>query len=203
MPSRAPSEWLEVLDAGERERHARFKFEADRQAFLAAHGLLRHALSRHVTSVAPMDWRFTTREHGKPFTTDAPGVHFNLSHCRELVVVAIGPRELGVDVEPIDPRHATDDVARRVYGPGELPHSKGDAFFTRWALKEAWVKATGIGLHDDLPSFELEISDDGTAKVVRGDAAQWRFRWWARAGVRLAVCVDSAEPLEIELKDWE
>lgn len=183
--------WLPLLDSGERDRHARFKHPADRASFLAAHGLLRTVLSRKTPGVAPTDWRFELGRHGKP---SLPGVQFNLTHCRELVAVALADRPVGVDVEPVDARHATDDVARRVYGPHELAdlssqptaEARVDRFFTRWVVKESWVKATGIGLHDDLPSFEVPLGD-GIARV--GD---WHFAFFTvRAGLKLGVCVDS------------
>lgn len=204
-PSRAPlAEWLPTLSATEQARAGRFKFEADRAAFIATHGLLRWALdARGLAS------EFELGPHGKPRLASG-ALHFNVSHCRELVAVAIGDRELGVDVEPIDARHSTDDVARRVYGPRELEDlfaregaQRLERFFTRWVLKEAWVKATGVGIHDALPSFELELGE-GDARVISGDAARWKFSWWTPLpSVKLALCIDSESQPNVEPQFWE
>lgn len=205
-PSRAPLDvWLETLSAEERERAGRFKFEADRAAFIATHGLLRWALAERGV-LAP---QFVLGAHGKPRLMNG-AVHFNVSHCRELIAVAISDREVGVDVEPIDARHSTDDVARRVYGPRELDdlfsragEARLERFFTRWVLKESWVKATGVGIHDALPSFELEIGTSD-ARVISGEAARWKFAWWTPLpNVKLAICVDSDEPVHVEPTFWE
>lgn len=199
--------WWACLDEGERARAARFKFPADRLASIAAHGLLRHALSRRDPSREPSAWRFSTGANGKPHL-EGSRLRFNLSHCRELVAVAIAEDvEVGVDVEPIDPRHATDDVAQRVYGPNELldlarAAQPVDRFFERWTLKESWVKATGIGISDDLPGFELRI-EPGRAFVERGDPRPWQFHWWTpRPLVKLAVCVGTDQPLDVRPATW-
>jgi 4'-phosphopantetheinyl transferase len=201
-PSRAPlSEWHATLSTSEQARAARFKFEADRSAFIATHGLLRNVLGIGREELV-------IGEHGKPRLASG-AVHFNVSHCRELVAVAFGDRALGVDVEPIDARHSTDDVARRVYGPRELDDlfaregaARLERFFTRWVLKESWVKATGVGIHDALPSFELEIGE-GDARVISGTAAQWKFSWWTPLPtVKLALCIDADAPVRVEPRFW-
>ena len=204
-PKDAPAAWLEVLDADERQRHGRFKHEADRACFLAAHGLLRQALSRARPSVAPAAWRFERGAHGKPSLHGGP--QFNLSHCRELVAVALGDRPIGVDVEPVDAAHATADVSARVYGPLELDamRAAGDPvehFFTRWVLKEAWVKATGLGLDDELPKFQLEIAGPSARVLTTHRPGAWHFAWWnPRPGVKLGLCVEGA-PLPTFEPEW-
>ncbi len=118
--------------------------------------------------------------------------------------------DLGVDVEPVDPRHATDDVARRVYGPTELADlasqpdeaRRVERFFERWTVKESWVKATGVGLADDLPDFEVRL-EAGRAFVARGDARPWQFQWWTpRVEVKLALCVGTSAPIDVTPRFW-
>lgn len=201
----APRDDVSLLDEGERARWQRLVQPADRAAFAAAHSLLRRELSKCEPGVPPEAWRFEVTPRGKPYL---PGSRwrFNLSHCRELVAVAIAEaREVGVDVEAIDARHATDDVARRVYGPRELAELEAapdrvTRFFERWTLKEAWVKATGEGIDDDLPAFELRI-EPGRAFIERGDAGPWEFHWWTpRPNVKLALCVESLSGERVRVK---
>jgi 4'-phosphopantetheinyl transferase len=199
--------WLALLDDSERARHDRLRQAADRLAYVAAHGLLRSMLSRLDPSTAPSEWRFSTGPNGKPYL---PGsrLSFNLSHCRELVAVAVTDEAaLGVDVEAVDARHATAEVARRVYGPRELADLAAhpqpvERFFERWTVKEAWVKATGVGLTDELPSFEVRL-EPGRAFVLGGDERPWQLHWWTPvAGVKLALCVASEAPLEVTPSEW-
>jgi 4'-phosphopantetheinyl transferase len=70
----APGQWLRLaalLDNDERARAARFAFEEDRQAYVAAHALLRADLSRRAGG-APQDWRFAAAPLGKPYLLDPP-----------------------------------------------------------------------------------------------------------------------------------
>lgn len=205
-PLRVKSEgWLSLLSVDERARSERFRFAEDRASYLAAHGLLRSALSQLVPEVPASRWSFALGEHGKPWLPSHPSLHFNLSHCRQLVAVAIGAEPLGVDVEPLDAAHATDDVAQRVYGPAELAHlaasrdaaERVERFFTQWVLKEAWVKATGVGLHDDLPSFQLE-----GLRVLSGEA-RWQFQQWTPVPrVKMGLCVERTSPLNVVPEEW-
>lgn len=202
--------WRALLDDDERARLGRLRNAGDQLAFVAAHGLLRKLLSSRVADVAPSAWRFNISASGKPWLADTT-LRFNLSHCRELVAVALtSGAELGVDVEPVNATLAGEDVARRVYGPAELADlaaqptlaRRVERFFERWTVKEAWVKATGVGLDDDLPAFEVRLAE-GEATVERGDARPWQLRWWTPLpGVKLGLCVGTAQPLSVTPRWW-
>src|ERR1700759_1140325 len=80
-----------MLDDPERERAGRFRFERDRNAYVAAHALLRGMLSGLVRR-DPADCGFAPGQHGKPHLVADAGVppfSFNISHTRGLVAVAI------------------------------------------------------------------------------------------------------------------
>lgn len=65
-----------LLDGTETDRAARLRDTDARAGFVAAHGLLRLALSRHRPSVAPVAWRFEAGPFGKPgIVADAPPDH--------------------------------------------------------------------------------------------------------------------------------
>src|SRR5512137_442137 len=96
--------WLSLLDGPERARHARLVVEADRIDYLAAHSLLRLALSAH-SGVAPRAWRTVPGPHGKPSVAeplDWTRLSFSLSHTRGRVAVAVAvDRAVGVDAEAL------------------------------------------------------------------------------------------------------
>src|SRR5215813_11821908 len=76
-----------LLEPGERERANRFHFETDRRMYVAAHALLRRALSRHAP-VEPAEWRFSGAEGERPEIAEpapATRLRFSLSHTRSVV----------------------------------------------------------------------------------------------------------------------
>ncbi|HEY2735377.1 MAG TPA: 4'-phosphopantetheinyl transferase superfamily protein, partial [Polyangiales bacterium] len=180
------SSLLALLSDDERERHARFHFDHDRDGYLVAHALTRRLLAE----VAGDDARALTciaNEHGRPALCSpraALPFRFNLSHTRGLVACGVTrAREIGIDVERIDREVELLAVARHVFSPreiGELERMLGEAqrrrFFELWTLKEAYVKAIGKGLaaplrsisfapgpHDPVPvHFDPEANDDAS-----------------------------------------
>ena len=98
------------------------------------------------------DWCYN--EYGKPFWPNGP--YFSISHCKQGIAVAIDEHPIGIDIEAI--RHADDDLLARTMNEFEQSKIKNqkskiesDREFTRlWTLKEAIVKAQGVGIQ----SFE-------------------------------------------------
>lgn len=164
----AVAPWAAVLDAAERARAARFVFPRSRVTFTAAHALTRAALAGLV-GAPPAAFGFVAGAHGKPearLGDGAAGLAFNLSHTDGLVGVAVAADPglpLGFDVEPLG-RRAPMEVARRFFTASEvgwldgLPAAaRAEGFFRLWTLKEAFIKATGKGLTQDLSSFWFSV----------------------------------------------
>jgi 4'-phosphopantetheinyl transferase len=187
-----------VLDADEQARAARFRLDADREAYSAAHVLLRQALSQEAAA-PPAHWRFRRGAHGRPeidtaACPDAGALRFNLSHTRGLVCCALTRHQpLGVDAEcaralrdaqAIAERFFTADEAAAIAAAGP-PGSDAQALAFRavWTLKEAYVKAHGLGLAMGLASFGFRLVGAAPARIRlrraavghRGPpAAHWR-----------------------------
>ncbi|MBZ9674331.1 4'-phosphopantetheinyl transferase superfamily protein [Mesorhizobium sp. ES1-1] len=182
---------LQLLSGAERQRHDAIHSQAAQHNFIAGRGLLRTVLSRY-HGIEPRQWRFVANQYGRPSIDPQLGVadlHFNLSHTQGLVVCAVGPvEEIGVDVERRDRDVSVDDLAPAALAPAELlrfrllRHSdRRDFFFTRWTLKEAYVKARGIGL--SLPLKELSLDFAGVSPVISFtdavDDEEDRWRLWS------------------------
>jgi 4'-phosphopantetheinyl transferase len=190
---RRPHDWFALLDPEERERNARFLIEPPRRLDLAARVLLRQTLS-HYRAVDPRDWRFGRNAYGRPYV-EAPEhgrtLHFNLSHTDGLVALAVSEApDIGVDVEIATRDLDCERLAISVFAPAELEAyrrvaagERRSAFFVLWTLKEAYIKARGMGLHLPLDGFAFDLSGSEPSITFNArcpdDAARWRFRHFA------------------------
>lgn len=182
------SRWRNVLDVEEREQQQRFRRAEDRALYALAHTLLRISLSQHA-ALPPETWSFVRGAYGKPELAPplakATGLQFSLAHSAATAVCAIRPgAPVGVDVEPVDRSIDPVELADMVLGPPEkkaLLELDGNArrrrFLTLWTLKEAYVKAIGLGLTFSVTDcmFDLEQSEVRFAAHVADDPCAWWF----------------------------
>ncbi|MFW5857631.1 MAG: 4'-phosphopantetheinyl transferase family protein [Planctomycetota bacterium] len=163
-----------TLDDEERARADRFHFDRDRRLYVASHALVRLALADAVPTIEPANWRFVRNAYGKPSVAsgEAGEVRFNLSHTRGMAVVGIAwGRAIGIDIESLDRKRGPGDpaelerLADRFFAPAEAaavraapPAAKTEAFFVRWTLKEAYIKARGMGVSLPLDRFAWTVA---------------------------------------------
>jgi 4'-phosphopantetheinyl transferase len=170
-----------VLSPDEAGRAGRFHFERDRQRYAAARGLLRVILAA-CSETRPGDLWFQHNEFGKP-RLPAPALSFNLAHSHDRILIAIAARrEVGVDIERIEPERSVDDVARRYFSGSErvalaaAPEAeRARAFFSCWTRKEADLKALGEGLSRPLDSFSVPVTGACDVVLWSGSGA-WTVR---------------------------
>jgi 4'-phosphopantetheinyl transferase len=208
------SRWRTLLSRDERRRSGRFLRARDRAAFVAAHALMRYALASHA-GCAPVDLRFERDPLGRPRLVHPvrSGLEFSLSCTRGCAVCAVAhARDIGVDVELEIPR-ALREIARHYFSEAEreeLRRLRGPVrrsrFYLLWTLKEALLKALGLGLtfRPDLISFNAASPEPGTVRVelppTLGESADgWEFRsWTSRDHVRMSLAVRRiAAPLRL------
>jgi 4'-phosphopantetheinyl transferase len=198
------------LSAEERHRAGRFVQERHRRLYIFAHGLLRFALSNWAPSVAPADWSFIADRNGRPFVAApdiARPVYFSLSHTEGCVACVISPCEaVGVDVERIEERGTLWKIAQQMFAAEEIatlrdlaPGDFLDRFFDYWTLKEAYLKAKGLGLRLPLDQFAIRLSDERVAisftAEIYDDPHHWHFsRYSPSAQHRLAIADGSGTP---------
>lgn len=204
---------LALLAPDERTRLATFVFERDREIALASRALQRWALSR-CAPVAPDAWRFTENAHGRPEIA-APNGHalrFSVSNTRGLVACAVTRgRDLGLDVEEV--RAAVPlDVVACVFAPSEraalataAAEEQPGRFADLWTLKEAYVKARGLGLTLDLERVWFDRTTGtpqlGLDPAIDDDPSAWETQSWrptARHAAALCVRRDPSAALRIE-----
>jgi 4'-phosphopantetheinyl transferase len=138
---------------------------------------MRSILAHHAGAPAA-ELSFQTTTYGKPFLDSAFNTHFNLSHSGELAILAVGPRELGADVELVRPLEDLESVAHGFFSPREVadlhrytPEERLRAFYRCWTRKEAYVKAIGEGLSIPLHSFVVSLSEHDAGLLETGQAS--------------------------------
>jgi 4'-phosphopantetheinyl transferase len=197
---------IEVLDDEERDRANRFRVDAARHRFLAAHIMLRCALGQHLGRL-PGELRFRTSVRGKPsldLTDDGPTPYFNLSHSGDIAVVAIASSELGVDVEEIRPRINASRLAERFFSRSECnwlasrpPERRVADFLVIWTCKEAYLKAVGSGVAMPLRSVEIDPDRPAIARLSNDPHAAALWSLLRVDGLRDAVC-----SVAVRGRDW-
>jgi 4'-phosphopantetheinyl transferase len=176
----------ETLAPDELTRANRFHLQRDRDAFIAARGVLRELLGRY-TDLAPAQLQFDYGPKGKPSLRVMPSgqpVQFSVAHSQGLALFAFArARELGVDLELIRPDSAGDEIAERYFSPEEItelralpPSLRPEGFFLCWTRKEAYVKARGEGLYIPLESFSVSLTPGQPERLQSTDSLRWRLR---------------------------
>ncbi|MDQ1681084.1 MAG: 4-phosphopantetheinyl transferase [Frankiaceae bacterium] len=192
-----------ALSAGERTRAARFLAEGDRRDYVAAHVLLRRALSSVDPAYAPHEWEFVVGEHGRPELPDRR-IRFNLSHARGVVACVIAGTDCGIDVERLEPER--DLPRRRVLTADEsaalaaLPAAEQPLRYARlWTLKEAYAKARGLGL--DLPFDRLRVDLTDPPRITDSSAgapaADWHCEEWLPTPAHVAALVAAGRGVRV------
>jgi 4'-phosphopantetheinyl transferase len=142
-----------ILDGHERQTADRFRNAEKRLHYIKSHWLLRHILSRYVGQQAG-SIRIAYHEHGKPYLPDHT-LYYSLSHSHEQWIVALTRgREIGADIEKLEPLEGMDAIIRRYYPLNEQEKlntldskQKTYAFYKNWTQMEAFVKMHRMGLY--------------------------------------------------------
>ncbi|MFC8520960.1 4'-phosphopantetheinyl transferase family protein [Streptomyces sp. NPDC057257] len=185
-----------LLSPEERRRWGRI-VPGSRALYACSHAALRAVTAlyggRPVSQVTFVAGRF-----GKPYVSGDPGLRISLSHTEGLALVAVsrdGP--VGVDVERVRPLRDPAGLRRQMLSPWEAAGAGGlsldgpgddwldgtaealhDGLFTRWACKEAVLKALGSGLAGDLTAVwvapgERRVGPVRLHRVPGGASRAW------------------------------
>jgi len=175
------------LAADEQLRADRFEFARDRRRFVVRRGALRVVLGWYL-GTSPEQLQFECSRYGKPSLAaqaGVPPIRFNLAHSAELAVIAVTHgREVGVDVERLDTRFDSLEIAERFFSPREAAGLRGRsrsaqtrAFFHCWTRKEAYLKARGLGVTWPLDRVEVSASPGHAALLSVFDDPAELSRW--------------------------
>lgn len=177
------------LSPDEHRRAGSYVFERHRRRFIIGRGLLRSLLARYL-GLEPGSLRLRYGAWGKPelaTPSGNPPLRFNCSHSHRLALYALARgRRIGVDLEVLRPVPEAESIAGGWFSPDERsallaadPHHRAALFLRYWTGKEAYAKAIGHGLRDELKGIEITLvahrvrhKEDREAEVAAG----WSLR---------------------------
>ncbi|MGH7333057.1 MAG: 4'-phosphopantetheinyl transferase family protein [Candidatus Rokuibacteriota bacterium] len=176
------------LSADELAEVGRFAVEPLQRRFVVCRTTLRGILGRYLGR-PPGELTFAQNPHGKPYLNAARArgrVRFNVAHCDELALVAVSQRrELGVDLERVRRANDIDDIVAQSFAPAERlaylrtsPPDRLSAFYRYWTLKEAYLKACGVGRSRPLAEIDVSRAEDRLLCLpdALGTPRPWRCR---------------------------
>lgn len=181
------------LDCQERLRSEAFRFASDRSKYIMAHGLLRSLLARYLRRT-PNEVEFSHNNFGRPQLRmrlgDLP-VRFSITHTMDLISCALTVgRDVGVDAEKIAPLDELSSFSKLVLSPEELAvffatslDERQSLVYRLWTLKEAYLKALGIGLSMDPSCISFLINPDHGITIMNAVGSTkspntWKFHSW-------------------------
>jgi 4'-phosphopantetheinyl transferase len=203
-----------VLSPAERLRAEKFKFVGNRGRFVIRRGLLRLILGRYLKK-PPAEIEFQFGAYGKPEVRRGSGMclFYDASDSDDIAVWAITPAcPVGVDVEHIREIPDMQKIARRYFHPRETEtlmalatDSRPQAFYACWTRKEAFLKATGEGIAENLARVQVTLAPREPSAIVSlsGDPRghkEWRLQEFSPC-LGYVGCVADRRPV-LALCQW-
>ncbi len=158
---------LRWLNDRELERWDRFLFPGPKRRFALCRAALRQQLCERL-ECSNEQLTFEESEHGKPSALvhgRAAPISFNISHSGDHGLLALARSgRIGVDVEERVYNRHIDLLCETVLGSNERAEisqlrgqEKIEMFFHLWTVKEALIKALGVGISLDTSEFEVPL----------------------------------------------
>ena len=189
IPADAVADCEQLLSVAERDRAAKYRFVVDRRRFIVRRALLRQLVASYITQPAAA-LEFTTNAFGKPQLA-LPGVpgnlQFNLAVAQDRALYGFTwNRALGVDLAHCRTAGGWTEIVDGFFHPTEAayihqlpPPQQERAFYKLWTLKEALVKAGGVGLGDPLAREDFSpLLRNAAAPCVDAAGRCWQWTCW-------------------------
>ncbi len=187
----------DILSADEKERFEGFGSLKRRLEFTAGRVVARLLLAEQI-GVPPADVILTPLPEGG---VDVPGEHHlfvSITHAADYAAAAVGNRPVGIDLEPIRPRHP--DLGRFLLHEREsdlvpsLNLDRDQALILLWTLKEATLKARRSGFRLSPKNLHVEVDLPAcTAQVVVTGGETWEATFEERDGYYLSLAFRDGE----------
>jgi 4'-phosphopantetheinyl transferase len=176
---------LKALGEKGRERISFFKFKQVQESYIISQGGLRLLLSYYL-NIPAAEIKLGRHAKGKPFSEDNLMLRFNMSNSGRRVVYAFSlDEEIGIDLERLREMSDLDELIEKNYNTYEqnyinkLPEKRQYRFFKFWTIKEAYLKAIGVGMRIPPEDLEFEVQNgEYSLQSIRGevDTEDWIFK---------------------------
>ena len=161
----------------------RHRWQIERQ-----HAVLVRQWLAALTGHLPNDWQFVEGFRGRPeIAGPSTSLRFNLAHSGGVVAcIVTDDRQAGVDVEDLGRRLVEPDLWHRYCAPSEVAdieaqpeQERHHRFLTYWTLKEAYLKAIGLGIGVHLADIAFHLgAGEPTVRFhdsLAGTSTDWAF----------------------------
>jgi 4'-phosphopantetheinyl transferase len=180
----------DVLDLAEQTRLAALATPELRRRFAARRWALRRLLAA-ARGIPCEEVRLRAEPRGRLRFSDGEGPWFSASHRGDRALVAWSQREVGIDIEVPASLSNQPPIALMAVEEQTWFADQGDAgaFLRLWTAKEAYLKARGVGLGEELTASAV-IPDRRGAQLLRaadGDQA-WAIVRPDDPGAVISVC---------------
>ena len=153
LPDNRLDAFTATLSADEHARADTFIRNLRRRRFITGRGALRDILSRYL-HITPTQVQIEITEDGKPILTmpETGGLHFNIAHAHDYLLIGIARQPIGVDFEFLQNDLDLPGIALRNFSPEQTelllsknPDEQQYLFYIYWTRLEAHLKAIGTG----------------------------------------------------------
>lgn len=148
---------LTLLDDKEHDRYVRYKNKHAQDCYLQARRIAKTELAKKI-SCQPCEIQFAYNEKEKPWLTNSSAWHFNITHCKSTIAVAIAKKPVGLDAEDVTRtlnlwKKSGDFFNAAVTQQIEACDSEHDCatlFTEHWCCTESYVKQKGSAIYQEL-----------------------------------------------------
>ncbi len=151
--------WFSLMTKEKQEKVSRYKDFERKKCSVAGEMVVKTNIGSTLNT-APETLVILTDKNGKPYIENCD-IHFNISHCGNIIAYAFSNEEIGIDIEKIKP--VSFSVAKRFFTLDEQKYVFGfvptnedfklfndsrtfEKFYSIYTLKEAICKKSGIGI---------------------------------------------------------
>lgn len=173
---------LSTLDQGEQAKARAFATDELNHNFVLRRGMIR-CLAGPYLGVDPANLERTVGKHGKPGFENNSSLRFSVSYSRDRLLAGFClDKEIGVDLEFVDPLLDMESLASRILSRHEIQafeelvaEKRKDWLYQRWTMKEAALKAAGTGFQVEPHEVDFfgsqasagcELSDSTSIEIV-------------------------------------
>lgn len=140
------NKYSDILSKNEIRRLEKQKHNKAKLEYLFGKVITRIELSK-ILKIKPELIEFEKNNQGKPYLKNNKNLYFNLSHSKNMFILGVYDKEIGVDAEYKKKRDFSK-IANEYFNESELvflneSKNKLRDFYTVWTLKEGYIKYIG------------------------------------------------------------